>query len=164
MNVAPLHEVVANLRNLVVDKDKSYAVDIGQQSLTFYKKVYGKNFTKVLDDFSFIIRSLEDWFSPSPLQDYTIFALAEFMLMGAIDSAEIRADLFTSPPLIPKELLARRMADVGIPYFETAKQPPRPLQWNIFTYNTYDISERLQAIVTGIQNAKHKRGEKPIKN
>lgn len=159
MAIAPLHEVVAILRNFVLEPDNAHAVYINKKSRTYYNKKYGKRFTQVFRDFCYIIQSLRAWFAPEPIQDYTMLILAEFMLMGAIDSMEIRNDLFTSPPLIPPELLAGRIAQVGIPYFETDKQPPRPLQWNTFTYNAYDISERLREIKSGIKKTKPKRSK-----
>lgn len=160
--IAPLHEVVANLRNLGARTDNPYALNIGEHSLAKYKKVYGKGFENVLNDFSYIVESLEEWFAPSPIQPSTIYALAEFMLVGALDSREMRSDLFTSPPLIPKGRLTRHLVQAGYSYFDLSKQPPKPLKWNLFTYTVHDITGRLKEIKLGIQKAKLTRSKKPL--
>jgi hypothetical protein len=80
--IAPLHEVIANLRSLVTHKGNPYVTTIGQQSLAFYTKVHGETFTKILYDFSCIIQRLEEWFTPATIQPFTILILAEFILMG----------------------------------------------------------------------------------
>jgi hypothetical protein len=161
--IAPLHEVVANVSNFVESKDNRFVVDNVEQSLAYYNKRYGKSFTRIFSDFSFIISSLEDWFAPNPIQSFTIYTLAEFMLMGAIDSTEIRADLFTSPPLVPKEDLSYHLNHHGLPYFATDKQPPSPARFNVFPYSVFTIEGRLQEIKSGIQNAKRKRRKKSLK-
>jgi hypothetical protein len=162
MAIAPLHEVVANLRNLVERKDNPYALHVGEESLATYKMVYGKGFENVLNDFNYIIESLEEWFAPSPIQPFTIYTLAEFMLVGAIDSREMRADLFTPPPLIPTGRLTHDLFQVGSAYFAMDKQPPRPVRWNLFTYTIHDITGRLEEIKSGIQKAKFTRSKKPL--
>jgi hypothetical protein len=97
MAIAPLHEIVANLRNLMGRNDNPYAIHIGEESLGKYKMVYGKEFENDLHDFSFIITRLQEWFAPNPIRPFTIYALAEFVLISALDLREIRADLLTSP-------------------------------------------------------------------
>jgi hypothetical protein len=124
--------------------------------------VYGKGFENVLNDFNYIIESLEEWFAPSPIQPFTIYTLAEFMLVGAIDSREMRADLFTPPPLIPTGRLTHDLFQVGSAYFAMDKQPPRPVRWNLFTYTIHDITGRLEEIKSGIQKAKFTRSKKPL--
>lgn len=160
--IAPLQEVVANLRNMVLLKDDPYALDVGEQSLDTYKMAYGKGFEKVLNDFRYITKSLKEWFAPCPIEPFTIYILTEYMLMGAIDEKEVRADLFTSPILIPKRRLSRRLAQVGMPYFVLEKQPPI-YSWHSFAYTAHDVTGRLEEIKSGIQNAKFTRSKKPLR-
>jgi hypothetical protein len=127
-------------------------------------EVYPENFTQIHSDFSNIIRGLEEWFAPNPIQTYTIITLAEFILLGAIDATQIKDDLFNSPPLIPKEQLSAHLKGFGIPYFEQDKQPPQPARLDICTYNAYDITGELKEKSSAIQNEKPKQSKTPLKN
>lgn len=167
--IAPLHEVVANLKNLVFlqtlkddpipDNIEAPLADI-RTSLDSYNQKYD-SFKQVFDKFYIIISTLEEWFAPNIVHPDTTKVLAEYIIQGAINLRELFSDLITPPALIDKKDLPIFLNDLSSYYFTLHKDPLVPIQVHFPTYKTYDIMERLEAITSGIQKAKFRRRKNP---
>jgi hypothetical protein len=167
---APLHEVVANLRNRVLlkilEEDHGVVYDVKKplddidSSLAYYNVAYGQYFAEVLSNFHIIIRTLEDWFAPNPIHSDTIITLAEFLLQGALNLTEMANDLFTAPDLVAKKDLPPYLKHFGTRYFSRHTELLSPVHLRFPIYTAYPITVLLEVITSGIQKAKVRRRKK----